>query len=83
LAEDGGLLPAEKPRKAVKFPADARGCFGVLMRQHFLPDGTIEEEGVTKLRPLNYTNRKVVGKATFDKAVRAEEERVKSLTGGG
>ena len=60
----------------VKFPGEARGCFGACMRTKL--DGT--KEGVT-LEPFQYTGTMVVGNAKFDKAVAAEMRRVLPLAG--
>ena len=53
-----------------KFEDEARGCFGVMMK----------EVGV-KLKPFNYTGRKVLGPTSYWEEVSKELKRVDELTG--
>ena len=76
IPDAGGVFPERKPVTTVKFPGEARGCFGACMRTKL--DGT--KEGVT-LEPFQYTGTMVVGNAKFDKAVAAEMRRVLPLAG--
>jgi hypothetical protein len=69
-----GVLPGKKPQTAVKFPGEARGCFGCAMVQR--ADGTME--GV-KAEPYNYTGMWVVGVAEWEKLKEAEVGRVLKL----
>ncbi|KAJ1385737.1 hypothetical protein B484DRAFT_461248, partial [Ochromonadaceae sp. CCMP2298] len=70
----GGVFPAKKSRTTVKFPEEARGCFGAAVRKR--PEGTLE--GV-KATPFCYTGRKVVGIKNFENAKTLELARVKLL----
>jgi hypothetical protein len=76
--EFGGVFPPKKPKTAVKFSGEARGCFGCAMRTGV----TGEREGV-KAAPFNYTGLKVVGVRTWEKEVQAELARVIPLKGCG
>ena len=76
LEEDGSVWTDEMPSTHVKYPGEARGCFGAAKRTKH--DGTVE--GVT-LAPFNYTGKTVVGVARFKAAMKAEWDRVLPLKG--
>lgn len=70
LADDGGVLPPEKPKTLVKFPGEARMLFGVAMIKG--ADGRCH--GV-KAEPFSNTGCQVVGIKAFDKACESERRR--------
>ena len=74
--EFGGSFPERHFVTTVKYPGEARGCFGVALRKK--EDGTVE--GV-RLNPFNYTGRTVVGVKTFESYKKIERERVKQSKG--
>ena len=74
LSRDGELEP-DKPTTSVKYPGEARGCFGVAMVSG---RGNGMKQGKT-LPPFNYTGKKVVGVKTWNKAKDAELNRVLNL----
>ena len=74
--EEGGVVEAPKPGTRAKYTKEARGLFGVMMRQ----GGEGEDELVgEKMTPFNYTGQKVVGPAAYQKAFWAEVRRVNNL----
>ena len=73
---DGGVYPACKPTTSMKYPGEARGCFGVAVVE--LLSG--ETEG-RRMAPFWYTGCTVVGLTRWGKAQKAELARVKSLAG--
>ena len=70
--EFGCALPEENFITTVKYPGEARGCFGVALRRKEV--GTIEG---LRLNPFNYTGQKVVGVKTFQNLQKVEREKVK------
>ncbi len=74
--EEGGEFPDRMPSTQVKFPKEARMCFGLGMRT--TPDG--ECEGVKAL-PFEYTSLKVIGPTKFKAEFKAEVLRVKGMKG--
>jgi hypothetical protein len=73
--KNGGVFPPRRPRTTVKYPGDARGCFGVAVRRK-----GVELQGI-KCKPFNYTGKKVCSISTFDGAVEKELARVKNQRG--
>jgi hypothetical protein len=72
---DGGVLGPAMPKTSIKYPEEARGLFGVAMKN--VDDVMV---GV-KAKPFNYTKRHVVGFKAYELAKKAEVWRVKSLGG--
>ncbi|KAJ1419701.1 hypothetical protein B484DRAFT_400097, partial [Ochromonadaceae sp. CCMP2298] len=70
----GGVLPAKSKKTAMKFPPEARGCFGCAVVQN--ADGTCRGE---KAVPFNYTGKWVVGMKGWKLAQTAELARVLPL----
>ena len=69
--EDGGELGPALDVTVGKFEDEARGCFGVMMK-----------DGVgMRLEPYEYTGRKVLGPTSYWAAVQAELKRVDGLVG--
>ena len=75
-ADEGGVLEAPKPGTRAKYMKEARGLFGVMMREG--GDGEDRMVG-ERMTPLSYTGQKVVGPAAYEKAFWAEVNRVNSL----
>ena len=73
---NGGKYPPRMPRTSVKYPGEARGCFGVAVRTN--PDGS--KEGV-KCKPFNYTNRTVCSISEYKEQLENERKRVLPLKG--
>ena len=71
--EDGGVLQEERPCTVGKFMGECRGAFGVMQK---VVDGELVGE---RMRPFDYTNKKVVGPVAFQKAFDAEVSRVNNL----
>jgi hypothetical protein len=71
---EGGKFDSRKPQTSIKFPGEARGCFGVAMKR--TPTG--EMIGV-KCRPFQYTNRWVVGVKKYYELCIAEYHRLDKL----
>jgi hypothetical protein len=67
-------MPPRRPTTTIKYPGEARGAFGVAMRQK--PDGSME--GV-RCEPFYYTGKKVVGCTGYKEARQAELNRVRPL----
>ena len=72
----GGVLPPKKDRTKPKYEKEARGCFGVAVKQ--LVDGT---KVGARTSVFNYTERKVVGVKNYNTAIKAELKRVSPLLG--
>jgi hypothetical protein len=70
----GGVLPAKSKKTAMKFPPEARGCFGCAVVRD--ADGTCRGE---KAVPFNYTGKWVVGRKAWVQAQQAEMARVLPL----
>ena len=74
-AEEGGKLAPPLDVTTGKYEDEARGCFGVAMKQ---------VNGVYighRFKPFNYTGWKVLGPTSYWAAIRKELERVEELTG--
>ena len=73
--EHGGKFPDKLKVTSVKFPKEARGIFGAaLVRKDNILQGI-------KAKPFEYTEKMVVGPANFEKKIKAEVARVKSMKG--
>lgn len=73
--EHGGKFPDKLKVTSVKFPKEARGIFGAALVSK---DNILQ--GV-KAEPFEYTEKMVVGPANFEKKIKAEVARVKSMKG--
>ena len=74
--EEGGVLPPEHMRVAVKYPPEARLLFGVAM--------VLDEYGVPqgkKAEPFGYTFCQILGIPAYKKACDDEMRRVRELKG--
>ena len=71
----GGKFPDKLKVTSVKFPKEARGIFGAALVR---VDGVLK--GV-KTAPFQYTDKMVIGPASFEKKIKAEVARVKTLKG--
>jgi hypothetical protein len=71
----GGKFPDKLKVTSVKFPKEARGIFGAALVR---VDGVLK--GV-KAAPFQYTDKMVIGPASFEKKIKAEVARVKTLKG--
>ncbi len=74
LPEEGGVLDAKVPQPKPKNPSRADGIFGVCAP---IPRGGRRQEG-RRMQPFRYKG-KVVGMATYERALNAEIERVRQL----
>jgi hypothetical protein len=74
--EFGGVLPAKSMRTAMKFPQEARGCFGCAL----VKQGDGSWRGV-KAPPYCYTGKFVIGIKQWEAKKKAEELRVLPLKG--
>ena len=72
--EDGGVLEEERPCTQGKFMGECRGAFGVMRKLN--SQGQLVGQ---RMRPYNYTNKKVVGPVAYEKAFWAEVHRVNTL----
>ena len=72
--EEGGKFSERMPTTSVKYPQEARFCFGVAMKTN----AAGVEEGI-KCIPYNYTGLTILGPAEYQVRVQAELARVKSL----
>ncbi len=72
--DEGGVFSERHPTTTVKYPQEARFCFGLAMRTK----SGGEQEGV-KCAPFDYTGLTVLGPAEYEKRVKAEISRVKGL----
>ena len=70
------MLEKPKPGTRAKYTKEARGLFGVMMRQGQAGEDPLVGERMT---PLSYTDQKVVGPAAYDKAFWTEVNRVNNL----
>ena len=73
---DGGVKQPKSDQTSVKFPQEARGCFGAGMVKN--------SEGVligVKCNPFNYTGRTVLGKKKYEREISLELNRVIGLKG--
>jgi hypothetical protein len=72
--EDGGVLPAERPRISVKYPGEARLLFGIAMvlDEHGIPKGK-------KAEPFGYTGCQILGIPAYNKECDNEMRRVRTL----
>jgi hypothetical protein len=70
--EFGGKFPAKKPNTSMKYPGEARACFGAAMRKNPISG---EMEGV-KAEPFDYTGKTVIGPKKFAGLMVTEEKRV-------
>ena len=73
--EHEGKFPEKMPTTSVKFPAEARGIFGVTL---------VRKEGSlvgVRAPPYEYTEKNVVGPKKFNKLIEAEKQRVMTLKG--
>jgi hypothetical protein len=75
LPEDGGKFGKDMDITSIKYPGEGRGCFGVAIVTRFG-----EKEGV-RVKPFNYTGRKVITEKAFQLAVKLELGRVRPLKG--
>ena len=71
--KDGGVLMEECPNTKAKYMKECRGMFGVLMKQR--GDSLVGE----RISPYNYTLKKVVGPAKYEKLFWKEVKRVTEL----
>ena len=69
---NGGKYPPRMPRTSVKYPGEARGCFGVAVRTN-AEDGT--KVGI-KCKPFNYTNRTVCSISEYREQLEKEKQRM-------
>mmetsp|Transcript_18727 Transcript_18727/g.59328 ORF Transcript_18727/g.59328 Transcript_18727/m.59328 type:complete len:610 (+) Transcript_18727:209-2038(+) len=76
--DDGGQYTAPPERTLPKFEQEARFAFGVMMKT---VDGGRRMMGV-KMEPFEYTGKKMLGVAAWEKALEVEFARVEKLTGG-
>jgi len=76
--EDGGQYQGMHEVTQPKFDQEARFAFGVMMKR---VDGGRRLSGV-KMEPYEYTGKKMLGVAEWEKAVYKELERVEDLKGG-
>ena len=74
LPENGGVLDPQVPRPRAKHPARAGGLFGVAAT---IPRGGRRVEG-RRIPPFRYRSR-VVGIQAYERALKTEIERVRSL----
>ena len=72
-----GELPKRKPTTTVKYPDEARGCFGCCIRTNRIGD---EKEGV-RLPVFNYTGQWLYGIKRWDEEFEAERKRVIGMPG--
>ena len=72
--EDGGVLEQQVPQPKPKNPSRADGIFGVCAP---IPLGGFRKQG-RQMRPMRYRG-KVVGVATYERALANEIERVREL----
>lgn len=75
LPADGGTFGKNMDITSIKYPGEGRGCFGVAIVSKF-----DEKEGV-RLKPFNYTGRKVITEKALQVAIEIEIKRVKPLKG--
>ena len=73
----GGIFPPEMPNTTMKYPGEARGCFGVAI----VTDMHGQNPRGERMVPLNYTGRQVVGVNRYKQLKQAEMDRVKNLGG--
>ncbi len=71
--EEGGEYPERKPVTSVKFPQEARMCFGVMMKP---VRGRMTG---FKFAPFEYTGKKMLGVAAYKKEEQKELDRVLKL----
>ena len=71
--EDGGVCMEERPTTVAKFMKECRGLFGVMMREE---GGRLVGD---RMRPFDYTLKKVVGPAKYRKKFWEEVRRVHTL----
>jgi hypothetical protein len=71
---DGGLFPPRLPVTTVKYPQEARMCFGVAVLKHL--DGSFD--GVRAI-PYDYTSLTVLGPTKFTQKRTHEQARVKGM----
>ena len=72
--EDGGVLMEEQPTTTAKFMKECRGLFGVMMKEDV--NGNLVGH---RMRPFNYTLKKVVGPVKYRKKFWQEVRRVQAL----
>ena len=72
--EDGGVLEQDRPSTKGKFMGECRGSFGVMRLIN--ARGQLKDK---RMRPYNYTNKKVVGSVAYEKAFWQEVHRVNTL----
>jgi hypothetical protein len=75
LPANGGTFGENIDVTSIKYPGECRGCFGVAIVSKFN-----EKEGA-RLKPFNYTGRKVVTEKALQVAIEIERKRVKPLKG--
>jgi hypothetical protein len=75
LPANGGKFGKGMDITSIKYPGEGRGCFGVAIVSRFG-----EKEGV-RVKPFNYTGRKVITEKAFQLAVKIEFSRVRPLKG--
>jgi hypothetical protein len=78
--ENGGVFSKEKTTTSVKYPEETRGCFGVCIVTKLDKDGVEVKEGI-RVKPFNYTGRKVVTELAFKFAMDMEKKRVLPFKG--
>jgi hypothetical protein len=75
---DGGTFPEKQPKTSVKFPGEARGCFGI---------GMVETKGGgyegRRAAIYDYTGQWIIGVKKYKAAKNSELARVKRLKGPG
>jgi hypothetical protein len=80
--DEGGVFSEEKTTTSIKYPGEGRGCFAVaIVTKKIMVNGVLVNgvtEGV-RLKPFNYTNRKVITEKAFQFAMNMEEKRVLPL----
>ena len=72
--KDGGVRQQPRASTRAKYMKECRGLFGVMAVEQ--TDGTCIGK---RMKPFNYTGRKVVGPVNFEKRVNAEVRRVANL----
>lgn len=75
---DGGTLTEKQPKTSVKFPGEARGCFGIGMVK--MKGGDFEGR---RAAIFDYTGQWIIGVKKYEAAKKSELARVKRLEGPG
>ena len=75
---EGGVYSEWRNESKLKHVQEARGLFGMMMKKALVPGMHTGH----RMQPFDYTGRTVLGVVAFEKAIRAEVDRVSHLQGG-